>query len=162
MRIGNIYKSGLRPQLGYGLEVIGLSDALLHRARVMAAACLPPFAAGSSRSATFHIHGDPTIKMAVAAMLRWATAVWTAAASRSVDESFPRLRQLWEACRYEKLSWRTVRGPVGAARLEAARLGWEFTGPFQILTAAGITIPLAEHSLAHLLHVAGLRVQELL
>eukprot|EP00972_Heterocapsa_arctica_P015224 2242032-Heterocapsa_arctica.AAC.1 len=81
-------------------------------------------------------------------MHRWAVEVWKAA-NQEYPRAFtlPKLRAHWEAsCSSKNLSWRTARGPMANARLEARRLGWYFEGPFKLRTNTGQAISLIEMS----------------
>lgn len=92
--------------------------------------------------------------LATAALLRWSREVWEAASFvRSRGYSPPQCRQMWEATGNsmgEAPTWRNIRGPLGAARLEAQRLGWSFASPFIVITDTGLQLKLTEVSPASL------------
>eukprot|EP00972_Heterocapsa_arctica_P042793 6310539-Heterocapsa_arctica.AAC.1 len=70
-------------------------------------------------------HGDPLAKQAVAALHRWSVEVWKAANQEdSRAFTLPQLRAHWQASTNHKSrdSWRTARGPMAIARLEAERI----------------------------------------
>ncbi len=43
-------------------------------------------------------------------------------------------------------AWRRVRGPIAAAHLTLARLGWRFNGAFEIIDERGFSVPLTQTS----------------
>ena len=143
-RTSKLFTIGFRAQATFGCEVHGISDGELHRLQVDAAACMPPFAKGRSRTLALLAHGDPMAKPASAALHRWAMEVWQAAGLRDPRGfSLTQLRAVWQASSSRgQDTWRGPRGPMSVARLEAARLGWAFQGPFEILLATGDVVSL--------------------
>ena len=92
-------------------------------------------------------HGDPLARQAVVDLHRWSVEVWIAANQKdSRAFSLPQLTAKWEASTGHKSkdSWRTARGLMAIARLEASRLGLMFQGPFKLVTATGTTVSLIE------------------
>ena len=83
---------------------------------------------------------------AAAALCRWSLEVWKAASQGdSRAFSLSQLNSHWRTSLAGKQgSWRAARGPMAVARLEAARIGWQFTSPFELLDASGHRVSLVE------------------
>ena len=151
MRARKLFTAGIKPLAGYGSEVSGMSDSQLDVLTRMEARFLTPRARGRSLTALLLLRASSSLGLAATALVRWAREVWEAATyPRPRGFTLPQCRQRWEASLAaepeSRLTWYSVRGPMGAARLEAARLGWQFTGPFSIQTDKGITLLLTQTS----------------
>ena len=146
-KAGKVYRTGIQPQATFGCEVNGLSDGEVARLQKSAASAFPPFGRLRSRTLVLLAHGDPLAKPATAAMCRWAKEVWLASCGQE-GRALPlsRLSRLWRLSLCGPKGWRSARGPMAVARLEAKRLGWSFDDPFTLVTAQGHRIPLTEFS----------------
>ncbi len=81
--------------------------------------------------------GDAEMRGATVADLRR----WWEAAYRQVEPTVRKLEDRMKAAQerdeevpipFSRSLWKRIRGPIGAAALTAARLGWRFTGPFAV------------------------------
>ena len=131
-----IFTSGVMPATIYGAEVNGLSESELVSLQRVAASAMRPTAGGRSLSTTLLLNGDVTWKATAAPIVRWAKEVWNASiTSQPRGFTLPELNRLWSQARPLQIRfWRSCRGPVAACFLSLKRLGWQWTGPFTILT----------------------------
>ena len=152
-RTMRLFKSGLKPELGFGSEVTGISDKELYAVETCALASLTPSSRGRSREATLLLHGVPSASLAFSAVLRWSREVWEAAngsgglrrrVSHRID--LAELSAAWETVsanqRARRDKWLGVAGPIGASILELGRLGWSAKSPFIFQTSDGTEIAL--------------------
>jgi hypothetical protein len=95
---------------------------------------------GRNKEVSLAILRDPSWKLAIAATLRWAQEVWQAGQRQGHGFSVVDLRRAFEAGR-NPTPWKTVRGPMGAMRMELKRLGWEAKSAFEIDTTDGADQP---------------------
>ena len=166
-RLQRIFWTGVKPALGYGASVNGVSAAELHKIRQTLLAGTPPFARGSSLTTKLSIVGDPAWQIAVAPITAWAGEVW-----RAVTETEgPHMTcpQLSRAHRAEEenaarkgkpRTWRTSTGPVAACKLSLARLGWKMKNAFVLIDERGDEIVMTQNSpalVAELLKQGGQR-----
>ena len=107
-------------------------QAELEALQSAAAAGLTPSGAGRSRRALFALRGDPSAGPALSPIVRWATEVWHASlpySSRALSIQF--LRDSWDMVQPHAITkWGLVRGPMTAAAMSAARIGWDVSQPF--------------------------------
>ncbi len=156
-----VFVAGIRPAATYGSQIWGLDDGEVGRLRRLAAAALRPQARGRSLRLTLLWHDVPTAAAENAPLTHFARMVWAATIRRQDAEergsSIADIRRMWEEAsstflplvaeyrkKQEQLKgedipiaftrklWRQVRGPLGAAALTAARIGWTFTNPFTV------------------------------
>ncbi len=168
-RAKKVFVAGIRPAATYGAQIWGLDDGEAARLRKLAAAALRPQARGRSLRLTMIWHGLPTAGAENAPLLQYARMIWSAAVRRrdadDRESSIADIRRMWEEAnkyvaplveslraKMEQLDgedlpiaftrklWRQVRGPLGAAALTAARIGWTFTGPFTVRDQSGAEI----------------------
>ena len=138
--------TGGRPSLGYAAACYGLSNnQLLVRRRILAQT-LRPAARGRSLSTLCLLHGDPAVNEAIAPAVAWSREVWDASTSSTCGYksslSIDYLHTAWMANTGTARTWQDVRGPVTAADLTLARLGWTSQGPFTWTDHAGIKLDL--------------------
>ena len=126
-RAAPLFRTGTLATASYGMEVSGCDESVLGRLRTM---CVQSWTSTrSSRTAWLLLEGDPTTDLSVACALRWEC--WESdfsrrALSRSVLEGlYNRISSL-----SPPHSWRQVRGPLSAAKLELRRLGWSWPSAF--------------------------------
>ena len=139
-----IFTVGIRAAAVYGDAVTGIKDSDLDRLQSLAAACLPPFGS-ASRRLKLALHGDPNATTAVAAARRWSKEVWLAVHRDPIALSIGTLHEAWNSvngCRPTAGQWSSVRGPIGAAMCELARLGWKWTKPFCMTSDLGVNFEL--------------------
>ncbi len=164
-RAGRIFRAGLLPAATYDAPIWGIADAEVTKLRRLAATTMSPRAPGRSLSMTLLWHGVPTADAEHAPILQYAKMTWKAATRREEARmrggSITDLRRAWEAARVgfdplvERLlnargpdgkipravargAWRNVRGPIAAAAVTMARVGWRFTAPFVVQDADGV------------------------
>ena len=70
-----VFVSGIKPQVGHVVEVVGLSPRELHKLRCAAASALPPFGKGRSSNLVHLLHGDKLGALSVACLVRWSSEV---------------------------------------------------------------------------------------
>ncbi len=165
-RARKVFVAGVRPAATHGAQIWGLDDAEIGKLRRLAAAALRPQARGRSLGLTLLWHDLPTAAAEAAPLLQLSRMIWHAVVRRqdaiSRGSSLADLRRWWaEASNYfaplaeQMLSkaaelngadlptsftrrlWKQVRGPLGAAALTAARIGWRFDGIFTIWDEEG-------------------------
>ena len=126
IRDAHICTAGVRPSKSDGASLTESSNGELLHAKRCANAARPPAAGGRSLTALLAVLGGPAWDMAVAPVIRWANAVWQAAAYRKVTGIVPTdaLNKAWSSAAKQ---WPTVcvhcRGAIGAAHLRLQRLG---------------------------------------
>ena len=145
-KAGKLFRTGFKSQATYGCEVHGLSPGELDALQRSASACFPPSGKGKSRTLHLLAYGGLLAKPAVAALCRWNLEVWKSASQGDPRAfSLSQLDSHWRASLACKQgSWRAARGPMAVARQEAARIGWAFTFPFELLDASGHKVSLIE------------------
>ena len=77
-RLGKVFRTGVRPALTYGTEVIGMTDSELTALRREYGRYVKPHHGGISASAKLVLGLDPAAKQALAPALQWARMVWAA------------------------------------------------------------------------------------
>ncbi len=161
-----VFVAGVRPAAAYGAHVWGLDDGEVRKMRRTAAAALRPQARGRSLTLTLLWHDVPTAGAELAPLLQLGRMTWNAIVKRedamSRGTSISDLRKMWEdaSAYFQPLAdalrqktqqavddevpiaftrqlWKQIRGPLGAAALTAARIGWRFDGPFTIVDQDG-------------------------
>ncbi len=167
-----VFTSGIAPEMSFGGEVWGVSDAEQVKLRRVAAKAMRPRSRCRSLTAVNLMHGLPTASAEIATAVQYSRAVWRAvtrrehAAERGV--SLSAIRQQWEASyagirdevanyradivrcggraspKVARRSWGAVRGPVGAAALTLARAGWEMIDAFTWKDPHGVEIILTK------------------
>ncbi len=177
-RAVNIFTSGIAPEANYGAEVWGVTDAEALRLRRTAAAALKPKSKCRSLTAVHLVHGLPTAREELRTIIHYAKQVWRAATDREAAShrrmGLPDIRRLWDAAhtgaeaavtsyaeararsggtadgKTARRSWDAVRGPIGAAALTLARIGWRFSSAFELVDAHGDIVQLTTVSPAML------------
>ncbi len=160
-----VFTAGIAPQANYGAEIWGVSDAESTALRRAAARALRPWSRCRSLTTVHLLHGLPTCKEDLRTVVHYAKQVWRAAADKKAaaarDMDLTALRQLWEkafagaeqivsgysqakrlgggaiSSREARRAWDAVKGPVGAAALSLARVGWSFRNAFSLTDAHG-------------------------
>ncbi len=153
-----IYVSGIAPGVTYGDEIWGASDVEVVRMRRVAAAALRPLSRCRSLTMAHRVNGMPTAKAEVKTAVQWAKAVWQATVRRERAQdrgmSLADIRRFWDSSytKYAHLvdeymesaetnggkataatarkAWGAVSGPVGAAAMTLARVGWRMDSAF--------------------------------
>ena len=147
-RPARLFASGLGPATWYGMAIYGADRGELHDLQAAALSLFTPRACGRDRAATLLVNGDPCWRAAVAPLHRWAQEVWGSLLAGPVPSRFLTLAQLLRlhaaALASPPRSWAEVRGPAGACKLSAERLGWTWTGAFEFLTDLGARLVLTE------------------
>ncbi len=169
-----IFTSGVAPGMLYGTEIWGLDDSETMKLRKIAAVALRPHSKCRSLTLVHLINGMPTAKDESRAAVQYAKAIWRAATNREYAAArgvgLTDLRKQWEeahagiaphvddyiasaarnggraAPRAARKAWANVRGPVGAAALTLARLGWRMTSAFEWKDARGDAVSLTTTS----------------
>jgi ribonuclease HI len=125
---------------------------------------MTPRAPGRSLAMTLLWHGVPTADVENAPAIMYSKMVWKAVTRRHEAElrgtTVADLRRAWEAAQngfqplvdeiaeargrdgkvpaaVARAVWRRVRGPVAAAAVTLARVGWRFGGPFTLIDEDG-------------------------
>ncbi len=160
-----IFRTGLVPAATYDAPVWGMADAEVASLRKLAATALSPRAPGRSLRLALLWHDVPTADAEHGPALQYFKMTWRAATRREEammrHSSLADIRRAWEAAQVEfqplveaiaaargpdgsvpkkvaKAAWGRVRGPIAAAALTLARLGWRFTAPFTVEGANGV------------------------
>ncbi len=169
-----IFTSGIGPGMNYGAEIWGVTDAEATRLRKVAAAAIRPNSKCRSLTIAHLVSGMPTAREEAKAALQYSKAIWRAATRREYAAArgvgLSDLRQQWEAAHADiarhvddyiassannggraspkvaRRAWAAVRGPVGAAAMSLARLGWRMTSAFTWVNARGDEIGLTTTS----------------
>ncbi len=168
-RARTVYAVGIAPASAYDAPIWGLTDREVLAQRRTAAVAMRPRARGRSLTITNLLHGTPTARLEVAPVLHYSRAVWQAVVAREAAASrgcgLPDIGGWWNeamglysgaAEAYEAdgaasksdakkriaKAWRGVRGPVGAALLSLARIGWRFRDAFRLEDDRGVEITL--------------------
>ncbi len=177
-RAVKIFTAGVAPEANYGAEVWGVSDAEAVKLRKAAGKALRPWSRCRSLTAVHVFHGLPACKEELRTVLHYAKQVWRASTDRQSAAargmSLPDLRRHWEAAHeaarpmveaYRKAredgagkvanksarrAWDEVRGPISAAALTLARVGWRFKTAFTLEDAHGDEVGLTTTSPAML------------
>ncbi len=146
-RAKRIASSGIRPQAAYGAEVHGVSNAELRTVRAKLLRVVGPSGSGHSSTLLQMVVGDPAHDIAVAPILRWAAEVWASVTGVPNALKVPTLRAAGEAAQAQASQrWCDVRGPVQAAKLSLARLGWSAEDPFTLVDDQGTRHVLSDNS----------------
>ena len=99
------------------------------------------------------LNQDPSARLVVAAVARWAAEVWRSGAHAGRAVGLPRLLDWWESTigggsRGQPAGWREARGPLGAAWLELKRIGWGWRSARVLVKECGTELNLLECSAA--------------
>ncbi len=160
-----VYTTGIAPEANFGAEVWGISDSEALKLRRVAAMALKPRSRCRSLTTVHLVNRFPTARDEVRTVIHDAKQIWRAATDREAAAargmSLPEIRRLWEAAhrgvkaavdaygdarigsggaagnRAARKAWDSIRGPVGAAALTLARLGWRFGSAFELVDAHG-------------------------
>ncbi len=169
-----LFVAGIAPEVNFGAEVWGVSDAEAVRLRRMAAAALKPRSRCRSLTLLHILYDAPTAGEEIRTVIHYAKQIWRAATDRkratARGMSLPEVRQRWEAAYKDiegtvkdyidsmeknngtanpavaRKAWGEVRGPVGAAALTLARYGWRFDSALVLKDARGEEIALTKNS----------------
>ncbi len=135
-----LFMTGLQQAALYGAEVTGLDEKELKSARADYVRLVGSHAKSASTAITMEVSGDPLWRQALGPALTWSAIVWKSATSRAFQTvvDVPRLGHL-AAPAIQRLpkNWGGVKGPLGAAHLSLARVGWRFRTPFTLEAADG-------------------------
>ena len=135
-KASKLYFTGALPEMTYGVEIVGASDATLVSLRRDAAKCLGISGHRRSLDLTFGLASwlDPAAGAAVAPLVRYAKELW-AGSTPGHDCSvldYSSLVRGFHSCMLSgkaPRSWGYSRGPLSAAFLSARRIGWIFVSP---------------------------------
>ncbi len=172
-RAVKVFRSGLLPSAAYDAPVWGVDGDEALSLRRLAATAMAPRARGRSLTATHMWYGHPTAEAEVAPIVQYGKMVWKAVTAseeaRRRGTSLVDLRQMWVGAdayigpvvnalrktreeegkvslKRAREAWGRVKGPIGAAALSLERIGWSFTGPFEIADERGATFALTATS----------------
>ena len=149
-RVHCISIAGGRPSLTYGAACYGISNTELLRLRRTLSRTMKPTARGRSLDALHLIKGDPMDTQAHAPILAWSSECWRASCAAGgigCRLTLADLSRAWDACVPDRpLTWRQVRGPMGALLLSLERLSWRATGPFAWKDDLGYSVQLTSMS----------------
>ncbi len=164
-RAAKVFRTGLLPAVAYDAPIWGVSDAEATRLRRMASVALSPKGKGRSAAMVQLWHGMPTAEAEIAPVVQYSKMIWKATTARNDaaarGTSLADIRRIWDAARirFEPLVqtisdargsdgtvpartarrvWGDVAGPVAAAAVTLARLGWRFESAFEIKDPHGI------------------------
>ncbi len=175
-----IFAVGIAPAVVYGAAAQGLTDLEARRLRRLAAAATPPRTRLRSLTSALLIADVPTAMAEVAPVLQLSRMVWKAMVqpeharlrgstladirkwhesaapafaplAQKVKEVADRAGPLCEP--QVNRAWRSTRGPMGAAALSLARIGWSWDTAFELIDDRGVRIQLTANTPAA---VAGL------
>ncbi len=165
-KVQRIFRTGVLPAAAYDAPIWGVSDSEVARLRRLAAAVMSPRARGRSLAMTHLWHGMPTAEVEVAPALQYAKMIWTAATRKedaaARNSSLTDLRRQWDAAQVKfgplaqralderkadgtlppkvaRTIWGQVQGPIAAAAISLARIGWRFTSAFELEDPHGST-----------------------
>ncbi len=168
-KAGHVFRAGLLPAAAYDAPIWGVSDKEALALRRLAAVAMSPRARGRSLALVHLWHGLPTADAEHAPAVQYSKMVWRAVTRREEaamrGSSLSDLSAMWHAARVnfeplveqifeERLDdgtvppavarqiWAQVKGPIAAAAVTLARIGWRFNSPFQLIDNAG-----TEHTL---------------
>ncbi len=171
-----IFHTGAEKAGTYGAEIWGLSDSEIKKLRRLAASTVKPRGRGRSLTLALLLAGAPTAQAEVLAVTQYQRMVWKGVTQREqcrmrgtslgiVDSWFKEAQGYAEELTKEagythgdqgadaKLgrrgaaaAWRKVRGPIAAAHLTLARMGWRFVNAFELQDERGHSIPLTQTS----------------
>ncbi len=164
-RAVKVFTAGIAPEATYGAEIWGVSDAEAVRLKRAASRALKLWSRCRSLTTVHLIHNLPTCKEELRPITQFAKQVWRAATDKEAASArgttLPELRRLWDDAhgaakpivdrylraktdgdgavdnREARRAWDAVRGPVGAAALSLARIGWTFKSAFTLADAHG-------------------------
>lgn len=130
-RLSRIYVAGVKPGLGFGARVNGLSGTEVKQVRSILGQGMHPRAGGSSLTAKLAVQGHPGAELEVAPILAWHAEVWRAGNDLPGPHlSILELTRRWGRARAEEVkSWRRARGPLAAMALCMRRIGWSMASP---------------------------------
>ncbi len=164
-RAAKVFRTGILPAVAYDAPIWGVSDAEATRLRRMASVSLSPKGKGRSAAMVQLWHGLPTAEAEVAPVVQYAKMIWRATTNRedavSRGASLADIRRIWEAAhvrfaplvqtvlearghdgtvpaKVAKRVWGDVAGPVAAAAVTLARLGWQFDNAFELRDTNGV------------------------
>ncbi len=176
-----IFTSGIAPGMTYGGDVWGISDAEQVKLRRTASRAMRPKSRCRSLTAVNLLHGMPTASAEVSTAVQYSRVIWRAVVKRvhaaERGASLSDVRKMWEAA-YEGIkedvdtyvadmasnggrassaaarrSWGAVRGPIGAAAMTLARLGWRMADAFTWIDAYGVEVVLTKTPPAMIRHL---------
>ncbi len=190
-RATRIYRAGAEKAASYGAEIWGLTDAEIRKLRRLAAATVKPRGRGRSLTLALLLAGAPTAAAEFLAVTQYHRVIWKGVTQREqsrlrgtslgvVGAWFQEAQQYADELvatagyadgqgeagtrpggRGAAAAWRKVRGPIAAAHLSLARIGWRFIDAFNVQDERGHSIPLTQTapSLLQDLLVDGVRRQ---
>ena len=147
-RVGRIFLAGLRPQVGFGSKVNGVSTTELKSLQSQLSRGFPP-GAGASLSLKLAVMGDPAAGIEVGPLLQLHLEAWKSAAGMPHSIGLRELQRRWRLAQpWAVKDWKKVRGPLGAAALTFKRLDWQVKeeSPLSVISDRGDEIVLLEHS----------------
>ena len=144
-----IFRAGVRPQAFFGAEVSGVSDRELLGYRRAELSLRSPSARTCSLTARLLMLGDPAGPLPFTCILRWARELWAATGRRAPPANLTatQLTRAWGAAASGwpggcPPAWCSVRGPIGAAARELARVGWKFFSASTLAAPGGALVRL--------------------
>ncbi len=181
-RARTIFTVGVSPAVVYGAATHGLSDIEVRKLRRLATAATPPHTRLRSLTAALLLNKTPTAAAEVAPALQFSRMVWKAiidpeqarmrrsglvelrnwheSASRNfaplaavVKRTADRQGPICEPAVNE--AWRRVRGPLAAAALALARIGWSWVTAFEWIDDRGVRIQLTANTPAAVARLLG-------
>ncbi len=165
-----IFTTGIAPSGTFGAAVSGLDDGDVLALRRVAAAGMSPRGRGRALAIVHLLNGVPTAQFEVAPILQLSRMIWKGQFEREEaarrGSGLAELAGMWyqasdyflpmaERVRAEAMgerpigrarasreAWRNSRGPLCAAALSFARVGWSYGSPFTVTTDEGADIDL--------------------
>ncbi len=168
-----IYRAGLQPAATFDSPIWGIDNDEAVKIRRLAATVMSPKARGRSLEMVHLWYDTPTADPETAPVVQAARMIWKAVTSpkeaQQRGSSIADIRRQWEAAhrafqplvdawfaaagqdgtiprKLARQLWGKVQGPLGAAALTLARLGWRFTAPFEITDGRGTSTTLTKTS----------------
>ncbi len=172
-KANKVFRAGLQPAAAYCSPIWGVDDDEVLQLRRLAAAAMTPKARGRSLEMTHLWYGTPTAAAEAAPVAQYARMVWIAVTKRDQARlrgaALTDIRRMWEAAhrqfgplverwaaargengevprRVARRLWGSVGGPIAAAALSLARVGWEFADPFTLRSDRGAEVVLTQSS----------------
>ena len=144
-----LFQTGLQQYSYYGAEVLGLDPPELKVARSRYLSLAGSQSKSSSTALSLLILGDPFWRQALGPFITYSAVVWKAATNQAFQQfiDLPRLGALaGPVIRRLSQTWGGVSGPLGAAHLSLARVGWTFETPLTVRTPSGELLALTSTS----------------
>merc|ERR1740129_2025085 len=146
-RLLKIAMTGLKPAIGYGARVWGLSDNETLQARRMVLKSAPPFGQ-ASLTCKLCLHGDPVWALWAGPLLAWSQEVWMALVSSSTYAlRIGEMIGFWQQARpMDSRSFDDCTSPIQRMGYIVRKLEWSWPKPCVLVDADGVDIDLSLNS----------------